>query len=100
MAANSLNAVTVGTYVDGNGQVQKSYQTIGRAFESKTGWVVRLNALPLTSMNDKGVMETVILLMPPKEKDTQQQAPARASRGGGYAAPDPDQEIPFIMEWR
>lgn len=93
--ANSLNAVAVSAYADGNGQVQKAYQTIGRAFETKTGWIVRLNALPTASLNDKGLVETVILLMPPKDDNKPQQ-----SRGAGSGGNYLDSEIPFIMEWR
>lgn len=101
--ANSLNAVAVSQYADANGQIQKSYSTIGRAFETKTGWIVRLNALPLPSLNEKGIVETVLMLMPPREDNRAQ--PARATRtqntggysGGGFGD---DSEIPFMMEWR
>lgn len=90
--ANSLNAVAVSQYADANGQIQKSYSNIGRAFETKTGWIVRLNALPVPSLNDKGLVETVIMLMPPREDSKPQQ-----SRGGGYAAPSGDSDgIPFL----
>lgn len=94
--ANSLNAVAVSQYVDANGQIQKSYSNIGRAFETKTGWIVRLNALPIPSLNDKGLVETVIMLMPPK--DGQQPTPTRGGQGHSRSAnyaPDDDNSIPF-----
>lgn len=46
------------------------FQRIGTAFATKNGgWSISLNALPLPSLNDKGQVETRILLMVPKDKD-------------------------------
>lgn len=93
--ANSLNAVAVSQYADANGQIQKSYSTIGRAFETKTGWIVRLNALPLPSLNDKGIVETVLMLMPPREDNRAQPARSGRSQSNPRDSFSTDDDLPF-----
>ena len=43
------------------------FRRVGTAWANKNGWSITLDALPLPYINDKGVLETRILLMPPKE---------------------------------
>lgn len=44
------------------------FRRIGTAWATKNGgWSISLDALPLPSINDKGALETRILLMPPKD---------------------------------
>lgn len=44
------------------------FRRIGTAWATKNGWSVTLEALPLPYLNDKGALETRIVLMPPKER--------------------------------
>lgn len=107
--SNRLDALTVRTYRDRDGNEKTSFTKIGAAFETKNGWVLSLDALPLPTMGERG-LETKILLMPPKPRDDQpRQNGSRQSYGdasgrgrSSYDEPDSrqssrelDDEIPF-----
>lgn len=54
------------------------FRRIGTAWQTRNGWAVTLEALPLPFLNDKGQMETKILLMPPKDQSSAGNADADA----------------------
>lgn len=95
--ATRLDALTVREYTDRDGNKKASWTKIGSAFETRDGWNVVLDALPLPAMGDRG-METKIVLKTPRPKED---APSRTS----YDRDDPrtnqrdyrdlDDEIPF-----
>lgn len=88
-----ITAVT--SYTDRDGNQKNQFTRIGTAWPMKNGgYRLSFNALPVPSLNDKGVIETVALALPPKPKDNQQQ-----SRGGGRSQGNAD-DIPWAPEWR
>ena len=85
-----LDAMTARQYVDRNGETKTAWTRVGTAWATKNGgWSITFDALPLPSLNDKGALETRVLLMPPREDN------ARSAR----ATPVSD-EVPFAPEWR
>lgn len=67
------------------------YVRLGVAFPMKNGgWSLSLDALPTATMNDKGQLETRMLLMPPLDKGAS--APASSQR---RSASSDDDGIPF-----
>lgn len=91
-----LNIVSPRNYTTRDGEVKTAFTKIGVAFATKSGWALTFEALPLPSLNDKGVLETKVLLMPPREDDGQRLARKGAQptdfsdlRGGQ------DDDIPF-----
>lgn len=98
MAAR-LDAMTVSTYKDRDGNDKNFFTKIGSAFQTRNGWAITLNALPVAQMGERG-LETKILLMEPQEK--QASVPSKPSGGysGGGRNDDPNSEIPFAPETR
>ena len=88
-----LEAMTARQYKDRNGETKTAWSRIGTAWATAKGWSITFDALPLPSLNDKGVLETRVLLMPPREDNRSgANAPARS--------PGVDDEVPFTSEWR
>jgi hypothetical protein len=74
----------------------KTYFTkIGVAFETKAGgWSLSFEALPLPSLNDKGQLETRVLMMLPR--DNAGTSPQRgAPQQRGRVDDDLDDSVPF-----
>lgn len=93
--AERLDAVTARQYIDRNGETKTSWTRVGTAWATKNGWSITFDALPVPSINDKGALETRVLLMPPRED-------SRASKPSG-SAPSFDEgndRVPFAPEWR
>ena len=68
------------------------YSRLGIAFATKNGgWSISLEALPLPSLNDRGVLETRLLLMPPRDDARPAAAPTSARR----APVEDGDDIPF-----
>lgn len=92
-----LNIISPRQYTTRDGEVKTAFNKIGVAFATKNGgWSLTFEALPLPSINDKGVLETKVLLMPPREDDGQRPARKGAQpsdfsdlRGGQ------DDDLPF-----
>jgi hypothetical protein len=63
---NRMDIVTSRQGSDG-----KTYFTkIGVAFQNRNGgWSMAFEALPVPSINDKGILECRALLMPPRDRD-------------------------------
>ncbi len=54
-------------YVNADGEPKTAWTRIGSAWEGKGGgWSAILDALPLPSLSKDGLIETRILIMPPK----------------------------------
>lgn len=67
------------------------YARLGVAFPMKNGgWSLSLDTLPTPIINDKGQLETRVLLMPPLDKST-----APAPSGSRRAPVSDDDGIPF-----
>lgn len=82
--ANRMNIVTPRTARDG-----KTYWTkIGVAFETRDGWSLSFEALPLSSLNQDGQLECRALLMPPRDDSAR---PAQRST----ARDDLNDDVPF-----
>ncbi|RYX78531.1 hypothetical protein EON76_05225 [bacterium] len=78
--ADRYEAVAIRKYQDRDGNEKTSFTNVGVAWpmKDKDGYTVRLSAMPAPTEG-----EFVILLMPPKPKDGQQQsrsAPAKNTR--------------------
>jgi hypothetical protein len=86
-----LNIVSPRNYTTRDGEVKTAFTKIGVAFATKSGWALTFEALPLPSINDKGVIETKVLLMPPREDDGGSKSRNADHRG----AVGPDDDIPF-----
>lgn len=88
-----LDALMARDYESG-GETKTAFTRIGAAFETKAGgWSVILEAMPAPVEG-----QYKILLMVPKPKDGQRQAPAnqsKAASGDGGFSRDLDDEIPF-----
>ena len=86
-----LNIVSPRQYTTRDGEVKTAFTRIGVAFPTKNGgWSLTFEALPLPSLNDKGIVETKVLLMTPRGEDD---APKQRSDNRGAVGPDDD--IPF-----
>lgn len=73
-----MDAVVARQWTDRNGEKRTAYTRIGIAFPLRNGgWSITLEALPLPQQGENG-LETRILLMPPKQDDQRQKAPASA----------------------
>lgn len=88
--SNRLEAFATRPYKDRDGNEKTAYTRIGTAFETRNGWAIRLDALPLPSMGERG-LETTILLMPPKE-DSQ---PRQQGRSAPQFDSPGDDSVPF-----
>lgn len=74
-----------------DGETRTAFTKIGVAFATKNGgWSLSFEALPLPSLNDKGGIETRVLMMPPKPRDE-----ANAHSPGGPSGASHDDDIPF-----
>lgn len=71
-----MDLLSARPYTDKNGEARTAFTRIGTAWQTTKGWSLTFDALPLPSMNDKGVVETRVLMMPPREP--QQRGPAQA----------------------
>jgi hypothetical protein len=80
------DVMTARTYSDRDGNEKTAWTRVGTMFETKNGFSIALDALPLPQLRD-GKLETRLVCFPPKEKD-------EAPRGRAQAAPLDDQ-IPF-----
>lgn len=65
--AERMDAIVARDYVTRDGEAKTAFTRIGTAWPTKNGYRVVFDALPLPSLNDKGALETVVLLMPPRE---------------------------------
>lgn len=52
-----------------NGETKTTFTRIGTAWKNSKGWSLVFDALPVPSINDKGQIETRVLMMAPREKD-------------------------------
>ncbi len=99
-----LNIVSPRQYTTRDGEVKTAFTRIGVAFATKSGWALTFEALPLPSLNDKGVLETKVLLMPPREDDAPRQTGRKGAQPTDFSdlrgAVGPDDDIPFAPEWR
>lgn len=86
--SDRLEALMTRKYTDGQGNPKTAYTKIGMAWPLKNGgYSLVFDALPTPSLNDKGGIETRVLLVAPKDTiprgDSQQRATAS------------DDEVPF-----
>jgi hypothetical protein len=86
-----LNIVSPRNYTTRDGEVKTAFTKIGVAYATKSGWALTFEALPLPSINDKGVIETKVLLMPPREDDAGDKPRRSVSRSDEPR----DDDIPF-----
>lgn len=84
------DALALRTYTDGQGNQKTAYTRIGAMFSNSKGFTLRLDALPLPSLNDKGQVETTVLMMPPKQDGD---APRQQGSGQGRSR-QMDDDIP------
>jgi hypothetical protein len=97
--ADRMDVVCPRSYTTRDGEVKTAFSKIGVAFQTKNGWAIQFEALPLPQLED-GKLVTKALLMPPRE-----QTDAPRSSGRGNAPPADfsdlrDDKIPFTAEWR
>lgn len=90
--AERLDALTVREYTDRDGNKKSSWTKIGAAFPTRDGgYSITLDALPVTTMGERGP-ETRIILRAPLPKDDHQPNNRRDDRRddrGGYDHDDP-----------
>lgn len=89
-----MNIIVPRSYVTSSGEAKTSFTRIGVAFQTKNGWSLIFEALPVPSLNDKGQLETKALLMPPLEPDGARQAKSNAPPAN-FEDLGIDQSIPF-----
>lgn len=108
--SNRMDVVSARSY-EKNGEQKTAYTRIGTAWSMDSGgWRVILEALPLPQINNKGALETQLLLFPPKDNAEQPSQPARGSYSADKTkrqAPAPafnagydEDPIPFSPEMR
>jgi hypothetical protein len=85
-----MDLVATRSYTTRDGEVKTAFTRIGVAFPIKSGWSLSFEALPLPSLNDKGQIETRVLMMVPKDKKSD--APPRDFSDMPGAGTD---DIPF-----
>lgn len=96
-----MNIVSPRQYTTRDGEVKTAFTRIGVAFPMKNGgWSLTFEALPLPSINDKGALETKVLLMPPREDDgprttTNRKGAQPRDFSDLRGAVGPDDDIPF-----
>lgn len=74
------------TYKTREGEEKTAWTKIGVAFSTNNGgWKIRFEALPAPQMGRDGQIETVAMLMPPKDFDGEK-------KGGGYKSKKPRDE--------
>lgn len=67
--ADRMDLLSTRSYTTRDGEVKTAFTKIGVAFATKNGgWSLSFEALPLPSLNDKGQLETRVLMMVPKPK--------------------------------
>jgi hypothetical protein len=85
------DVMTPRPWTDRDGNEKTSWTRVGTMFETKNGFSIALDALPIPTMKD-GKLECRLVCFPPKEKDD-------APRGGSRPpAPELDDQIPFSPE--
>lgn len=50
-----------------NGETKTAFTRVGTAWQNTKGYSLVFEALPLPTINDKGVLETRVLMMPPRD---------------------------------
>ena len=90
------DAMTARQYVDRNGEKKTAWTKIGTMWVTAKGFRLNLDAMPVPSLNDKGEVETSIVMFPPKPREDAggfsqpNRAPGAAPRDGGIS-----DEVPF-----
>lgn len=63
-----MDLLSTRSYTTRDGETKNAFTKIGVAFATKNGgWSLTFEALPLPSLNDKGQIETRVLMMPPRQ---------------------------------
>lgn len=77
-----MEIVIARPYTTSSGEQRTAFTRVGTAWPMKNreGFSLTFDALPVPTMNDKGVIETRVLMMPPRPKDGEQQ-PRQQSNG-------------------
>lgn len=88
MSSERYDAMTARQYTTSSGEVKTAWTRLGTMWATAKGFRLQLDALPIPSINDKGVMEVSISMFPPRPKDD-------APRGGGGGIDQNDRDIPF-----
>lgn len=97
MMTDRLNIISPRQYTTRDGEVKTAFNKIGVAFATKNGgWSLTFEALPLPAINDKGVLETKVLLMPPREDDGQRTTTNRkGAQPSDFSDLGSDSDLPF-----
>ena len=86
MSDTRMDLLTTRSYTNRDGEVKTAWTKVGTAWATTKGWSLVFEALPLPQLNDKGQLETRVVMMPPKDD----RAPAKRN-----AAAATDDDIPF-----
>lgn len=86
MSDARMDLLTTRSYTTRDGEVKSAWTKVGVAWQTTKGWSLIFEALPLPQINDKGQLETRVLMMPPKDN-----APARRAA----PADDDGDTVPF-----
>lgn len=99
-----MDLLSTRSYTTRDGETKNAFTKIGVAFATKNGgWSLTFEALPLPSLNDKGQIETRVLMMPPRQDSDSPPARQPARRGSVVFDPIAESmgdDIPFAPEWR
>lgn len=95
-----MDLLATRSYTTRDGETKNAFTKIGVAFATKNGgWSLTFEALPLPSINDKGQIETRVLMMPPRQDSDAPPArqPARRTNDTGLNSFNDtmDDTIPF-----
>lgn len=88
-------------YVTGQGEAKTSYTKIGVAFATKNGgWSLKLEAVPVPTLGKDGAPMIGLLMMPPRDPQSQPSQAQASSRPQASVPPKfedggRDDDIPF-----
>lgn len=78
-----MDLLSTRSYTTRDGETKNAFTKIGVAFATKNGgWSLTFEALPLPSLNDKGQIETRVLMMPPRQDGDAPPARQQPASGG------------------
>lgn len=99
-------AVVSDTYQDNQGNEKKRWKTVGKLLRNQNGDFIVFDRT-FNPAGCPGSGDLFISLFDPKPRDQSSNSGTRNNYaeppqggGGGGSPRDPDDEIPFIMEWR
>lgn len=96
-----MDLLSTRSYTTRDGETKNAFTKIGVAFATKNGgWSLTFEALPLPSLNDKGQIETRVLMMPPRQDSDSPPARQQNRQAQAPSFNPPDDDIPFLYEWR